>query len=69
MPHVQAHPTRPDADTRRTLRIEHSVGDLPRRCRLLPTGLGTLNFQALDLSEQEAAGVVRAVKAVLEPEG
>jgi hypothetical protein len=57
---------KPDADTRRTLRIEASTGDLPKGCRVWPTGLGTLNVSFLDLSERDAAQVIRAVKAVLE---
>lgn len=66
---IPAPTKRPDPDTRRRLRIEGSTGELPRNCRMLPTGLGTVNVQILDLPEAEAAKVIRAVKAVLEPEG
>lgn len=59
---------RPDADTSRQLRIEGSAGDLPKNCRMQPTGLGTVNVSFLDLSEAAAAKVIRAAKAVLEPE-
>jgi hypothetical protein len=53
-------------ETRRRLRIEDSAGELPRGCRIEPTTLGTVSVRFVDLSEAEAAKVVRAAAFVLE---
>lgn len=63
---MQLTPSKSTPDQRAQLRVEASAGDLPKGCLLIPTGVGTFNVYLIDLSEADAATVIRAVKAALQ---